>query len=142
VPAAGCEAPTRVGIIPLGLVGRAFARAGAYRPATGRVPERPKGAVCKTAGFAYTGSNPVPATLPLTCGNAAAVGWAMASERPRIPSDFPPPDAVPTPTARPVSLGGERGLARAVGCANSDVSRELCFRGAHGLVRWRFCAPC
>ena len=28
----------------------------------GRVPERPKGAVCKIAGIAYTGSNPVPAT--------------------------------------------------------------------------------
>jgi hypothetical protein len=32
------------------------------------VPERPKGAVCKIAGIAYTGSNPVPATR-LTCGN-------------------------------------------------------------------------
>ena len=62
MPAAGCEAATGVGIIPLGLVGRAFAWAVTYRPASGRVPERPKGAVCKTAGFAYTGSNPVPAT--------------------------------------------------------------------------------
>ena len=32
----------------------------------GRLPERPKGAVCKTVGFAFPGSNPGPAT---TCGN-------------------------------------------------------------------------
>jgi hypothetical protein len=31
------------------------------------LPERPKGAVCKTVGFAYVGSNPTPAT---TCGNS------------------------------------------------------------------------
>jgi hypothetical protein len=30
------------------------------------------GATCKIAGIAYTGSNPVPATTTLTCGNAAA----------------------------------------------------------------------
>jgi hypothetical protein len=30
--------------------------------AHGRLPERPKGAVCKTVGFAYVGSNPTPAT--------------------------------------------------------------------------------
>jgi hypothetical protein len=29
-------------------------------------------ATCKIAGIAYTGSNPVPATLSLSCGNAAA----------------------------------------------------------------------
>ena len=29
-------------------------------------------ATCKIAGIAFTGSNPVPATLPLSCGNAAA----------------------------------------------------------------------
>jgi hypothetical protein len=28
-------------------------------------------ATCKIAGIAYTGSNPVPATLPLSCGNTA-----------------------------------------------------------------------
>ena len=28
------------------------------------------GATCKIAGIAYTGSNPVPATLPLSCGNS------------------------------------------------------------------------
>jgi hypothetical protein len=39
----------------------------------------------------------------LTCGNAVAIRWVMASERPRFPSDFPPPDAVLTPTARPAS---------------------------------------
>src|ERR671917_736422 len=46
--------------------------AGIIRPRSGRVPERPKGAVCKIAGIAYTGSNPVPATRTLSCGNAAA----------------------------------------------------------------------
>ena len=51
-------------------------RAGIIRPRPGRVPERPKGAVCKIAGIAYTGSNPVPATTALSCGNAAA-GWAI-----------------------------------------------------------------
>src|SRR5712671_186358 len=35
--------------------------------AQGRLPERPKGAVCKTVGLAYVGSNPTPAT---TCGNS------------------------------------------------------------------------
>src|ERR1051326_1267916 len=30
--------------------------------ASGRVPERPKGAVCKIAGYAYGGSNPPPPT--------------------------------------------------------------------------------
>src|SRR2546427_7061354 len=30
--------------------------------ARGRVPERPKGAVCKIAGVAYRGSNPLPPT--------------------------------------------------------------------------------
>src|SRR5690348_11673316 len=33
----------------------------------GRLPEWPKGAVCKTVGSAYVGSNPTPAT---TCENA------------------------------------------------------------------------
>jgi putative transposase len=42
---------------------------------TGRDSQGSAVAVCKTAGFAYTGSNPVPATLSLTCGNAAAVRW-------------------------------------------------------------------
>ena len=35
----------------------------------GRLPEWPKGAVCKTAGSAYVGSNPTPATPTSTCGN-------------------------------------------------------------------------
>src|SRR5579859_8188590 len=34
--------------------------------AYGRLPEWPRGAVCKTVGSAYVGSNPTPAT---TCGN-------------------------------------------------------------------------
>src|SRR5215471_3760164 len=31
--------------------------------ARGRLPEWPKGAVCKTVGSAYVGSNPTPATI-------------------------------------------------------------------------------
>jgi hypothetical protein len=39
----------------------------------GRDPRGAGGATCKTAGIAYTGSNPVPATLPLSCGNSVPV---------------------------------------------------------------------
>ncbi len=42
------------------------------RVGLGRDEREDGGSVCKTAGFAYTGSNPVPATLPLTCANAIA----------------------------------------------------------------------
>ena len=52
----------------------------------GRDPRGTGGAVCKIAGIAYTGSNPVPATTPLSCGNAAA---AVRSGRVRR-SGFPP----------------------------------------------------
>src|ERR1700757_5222580 len=38
-----------------------------HKAAPGRLPEWPKGAVCKTVGSAYVGSNPTPAT---TCKNA------------------------------------------------------------------------
>ena len=37
-----------------------------------RDPRGGGGATCKIAGIAYTGSNPVPATLPLSCGNAVS----------------------------------------------------------------------
>ena len=47
-----------------------------YGAAQGRLPERPKGAVCKTVGFAYVGSNPTPAT---TCGNGPWPGAFSAS---------------------------------------------------------------
>jgi hypothetical protein len=45
-------------------------------------------ATCKTAGFAYTGSNPVPATPPLSCGKRVSLDadrafcWALPSLRP------------------------------------------------------------
>src|SRR2546426_1157200 len=44
--------------------GRARSRRAKGRcyPGPGRVPERPKGAVCKIAGVAYAGSNPAPPT--------------------------------------------------------------------------------
>jgi hypothetical protein len=44
--------------------------------AQGRLPERPKGAVCKTVGLAYVGSNPTPAT---TCGNGPWPGVLLTS---------------------------------------------------------------
>src|ERR1700721_3058672 len=37
----------------------------------GRLPEWPKGTVCKTVGSAYVGSNPTPAT---TCGDGPLAG--------------------------------------------------------------------
>src|SRR2546430_2386218 len=43
--------------------------------AQGRLPERPKGAVCKTVGFAYVGSNPTPAT---TCENDPWPGFSRS----------------------------------------------------------------
>jgi hypothetical protein len=48
------------------------------RTAHGRLPEWPKGAVCKTVGSAYVGSNPTPAT---TCEN----GPRAAETRPGGP---------------------------------------------------------
>jgi hypothetical protein len=55
-------------------------------------------ATCKIAGIAYTGSNPVPATLPLSCGNAACYYPIRPGSTLRFPSSFPPPDAPPTPS--------------------------------------------
>jgi hypothetical protein len=63
------------------------------------------GATCKIAGIAYTGSNPVPATLPLTSNNAALGRPIKSGSTLRFPSGFPPADAVPTPTAWPALLG-------------------------------------
>ena len=42
----------------------------------GRLPEWPKGAVCKTVGSAYVGSNPTPAT---TCEDAPLAANSRAS---------------------------------------------------------------
>src|SRR3984885_235839 len=42
-----------------------------HRAVLGRLPEWPKGAVCKTVGSAYVGSNPTPATK---CGNGPLAG--------------------------------------------------------------------
>src|SRR6185295_13349313 len=41
--------------------------------AQGRLPERPKGAVCKTVGYAFPGSNPGPAT---------SQSWILCAMRP------------------------------------------------------------
>src|SRR5215469_6273105 len=44
----------------------------------GRLPEWPKGAVCKTVGFAYVGTNPTPAT---TCENGPLAANSRAGGR-------------------------------------------------------------
>jgi hypothetical protein len=65
-------------------------------------------ATCKIAGIAYTGSNPVPATLLLSCENAVAYRPITPGSTLRFPSGFPPPDAPPTPTAHPALPGRTR----------------------------------
>jgi hypothetical protein len=70
-------------------VGRPFVLAtadGRGRVGTGRDARGDAGGVCKTAGIAYTGSNPVPATPPLTCGNAAAARSSQPCWNGRLPS--------------------------------------------------------
>ena len=66
----------------------------AGRPAFGRLPERPKGAVCKTVGVAYVGSNPTPATAPDRMDPGLELShdpvpaprrWQRASPSPGIP---------------------------------------------------------
>src|SRR6476469_1637043 len=51
----------RVSRLPCGLV-VGYPCDAASAAAYGRLPEWPKGAVCKTVGSAYVGSNPTPAT--------------------------------------------------------------------------------
>jgi hypothetical protein len=53
-------------------------------------------ATCKIAGIAYTGSNPVPATLPLSWGNAAAALLVKGAVGP----GFPPVSLRPTQRRR------------------------------------------
>src|SRR6266700_3084161 len=65
-------------------------------------------ATVKSPAYAYPGSNPGPATPHLTCGNAVAPRFGHAPELGGFTSDFPPPDAVPTPTVPPAPLGRTR----------------------------------
>src|SRR6266487_3127356 len=65
-------------------------------PTPGGLPERPKGAVCKTVGTAYDGSNPSPAT---TCEDAPRPAdttvWRTAEAAARYPTSsraLPPRD--------------------------------------------------
>jgi hypothetical protein len=74
---------------------------GRNQPGMGRDLRGATAATCKIAGIAYTGSNPVPATLPLSCGNAVAAWPARRACGVWIPSGFPPPDTLPTPSAHP-----------------------------------------
>ena len=93
------------------VLGRSFVQVttnGGDQVGMGRDPRGDGGATCKIAGIAYTGSNPVPATLPLTCENAALSRGVMPGSRVAFPSGFPPPDAPPTPPANPALLGRTR----------------------------------
>src|SRR3984885_8132140 len=49
------------------------------RAVYGRLPEWPKGAVCKTVGSAYVGSNPTPATTTNTPSDSRACGRRLLS---------------------------------------------------------------
>ncbi len=80
-------------------------RVGMGRDLPGAAP-----AACKTAGYAYTGSNPVPATQPLSCENTAAWHLSYLLAGAGLPSDFPPADAPPTASGCPAPRG--RGCPR------------------------------
>jgi hypothetical protein len=75
---------------------------------TGRDSRGTGSPTCKIAGNAFTGSNPVPATPPLSCRNTATPGPLTPPARAGIRSNFAPPDAVPTPTVPPAPLGRTR----------------------------------
>jgi hypothetical protein len=57
------------------------------RAAHGRLPEWPKGAVCKTVGSAYVGSNPTPATTSENCPRPLVMwsGAVLVTSRPMQP---------------------------------------------------------
>src|SRR5437016_9545509 len=78
----------RVSRLPCGLV-LGYPCDAASAAAYGRLPEWPKGAVCKTVGSAYVGSNPTPATHfrrsePVTPD--CVTGFCGQNERLRKPS--------------------------------------------------------
>src|SRR5947208_9073984 len=79
MPNAPCPEVSRLRVsrLPCGLV-LGYPCDAASAAAYGRLPEWPKGAVCKTVGSAYVGSNPTPAT---TCEN----GPLAAETRPGGP---------------------------------------------------------
>ena len=79
------------------------------------------GATCKTAGYAYTGSNPVPATSRLTSNNAVSSRPFRPGCRVGLPSGFPPADALPTVTAQLAPPGRGR--------VGADTSSTLCDLG-------------
>src|SRR5690348_13711305 len=58
--------------------------------AYGRLPEWPKGTVCKTVGSAYVGSNPTPATTSETASDLWLRGRGLSSSQPGPYSQMPP----------------------------------------------------
>ncbi len=94
--------------------------------AHGRLPEWPKGAVCKTVGSAYVGSNPTPATRfrrsePVT--RDCVTGFYVQSERFRRPLALVCGPCVGQ-IRRSAAAGRERGVAR-VSCGNSQRAGRL-----------------
>src|SRR6185437_1472976 len=58
--------------------------------AYGRLPEWPKGTVCKTVGSAYVGSNPTPATTSETASDLWLRGRGLSSLQAGPCSQMPP----------------------------------------------------
>src|SRR5947207_11040432 len=90
MPNAPCPQVSRLPVsrLPCGLV-LGYPCDAASAAAYGRLPEWPKGAVCKTVGSAYVGSNPTPATSfrrsePVTLN--CVTGFSAQNERLRKPS--------------------------------------------------------
>ena len=122
------------------------------RTAYGRLPEWPKGAVCKTVGSAYVGSNPTPAThlrrsKPVT--RDCVTGFSVPNERLRKRSAVSRGLCVPfllcpavchrvalwTGVSRcPRTYSGRRPAAWTVG-----VHRRLSTDGRHGRAALAAC---
>ena len=64
----------------------------------GWIPEWPKGADCKSVGFAFEGSNPSPSTYNISCQFHTA-GWSSSEARrahnPKVTGSNPVPATMP-----------------------------------------------
>jgi hypothetical protein len=108
--------------------------------AYGRLPEWPKGTVCKTVGSAYVGSNPTPAThlrrsepVTLDC----VTGSCAQRERLRRPSAVSCGPCVGQICAVPVAA--HCGCRCLLSCENGHRPRRL--QGRRGNARPENCGP-